>query len=433
MHLWFNFVGKFGHSKGKMVGWSRKLVVCAGKERERRRNQIPNKEEQGVNEEERDFVLGSNEEVCSSSPYPRRPLCTHAALFALPLSILADHFAHRHLSRHFRASLPILLSSSFLEHTQVDTQPLKGFRRSSCCFLRTGHHATTLDKESCQNRFPYPLPLSPIELSHNPLKKPYPGRPPKALIFSPATSRDAGATINSGSRPFLHSSRERDRSLLRGSSPGRAHPLYQPGSHLCYQSPPRWLLTTTPPPFTFACEQGSPSPLLFYFYLLILTGVVVAKEKEVAATESISHSYCESPTRKILSSSSHSWSPPPKGLRFRLTLRMMAPPTVLPPTTSSSTADDGDENETASDSCLCFPIVSSGCRGVTSSSSQGEIHHIGEEELCLPLPVTPTPTSPLIMDSPPNQNPSPEVSTDLPGIDLVNTSHSSQNETPSLP
>ncbi|WVZ18343.1 hypothetical protein V8G54_005665 [Vigna mungo] len=46
---------------------------------------------------------------------------------------------------------------------------------------------------------------------------------------------------------------------------------------------------------------------------------------------------------------------------------------------------------------------------------EGEIHHIGEEELCLPLPVTPTSTSPLIMDNPPNQNPSPEVSIDLPG------------------
>ncbi|WVY91658.1 hypothetical protein V8G54_037172 [Vigna mungo] len=114
--------------------------------------------------------------------------------------------------------------------------------------------------------------------------KPYPGRPPKASIFSPATSRDAGATINSGTRPFLHSSRERDRSLLRGLSPGRAHPPYQPGSH-------RWLLTTTPPPFTFACEQGSPSPLLFYFYLLILTGVVVAKEKEAATTESTRKSF----------------------------------------------------------------------------------------------------------------------------------------------
>ncbi|XP_014511358.1 uncharacterized protein LOC106770050 [Vigna radiata var. radiata] len=39
----------------------------------------------------------------------------------------------------------------------------------------------------------------------------------------------------------------------------------------------------------------------------------------------------------------------------------------------------------------------------------------------------------LSFDSPPNQNPSPEVSTDFPGTDLVNASHSSQNEAPSLP
>nr|KYP36170.1 Retrovirus-related Pol polyprotein from transposon TNT 1-94 [Cajanus cajan] len=71
--------------------------------------------------------------------------------------------------------------------------------------------------------------------------------------------------------------------------------------------------------------------------------------------------------------------------------------------------------------------------GVTPSSSQGEIHHIREEEFCLPLPMTPTPTSPLTMDSPPNQNPSPEVFTNLPGTDLVNASHPPQNETPSLP
>ncbi|XP_052729927.1 uncharacterized protein LOC108327142 [Vigna angularis] len=38
--------------------------------------------------------------VCSSSPHSRRQLCTQAAQFALPLSILADHFAHRQPSRH---------------------------------------------------------------------------------------------------------------------------------------------------------------------------------------------------------------------------------------------------------------------------------------------------------------------------------------------
>ncbi|WVZ21117.1 hypothetical protein V8G54_008439 [Vigna mungo] len=46
------------------------------------------------------------------------------------------------------------------------------------------------------------------------------------------------------------------------------------------RSPRQWLLSF------FAGEQGSPFSLLFYFYLLILTGVVTAKEKEAAAIES---------------------------------------------------------------------------------------------------------------------------------------------------